>query len=111
MKSTPAPQFSEIRGSIGSVCVQKRKTGFAISKKPIPYSISGEERSIAQQEINTKYGKAVQIWQTLSAVRKALYDFLAAPEKISGENKIVELRIAKARYGTARYRISAFGLL
>jgi len=108
MKSTPAPQFSEIRGSIGDLTVQKRKTGLAISIKPVPYSISGEDRSPAQTSINQKYGDAVGIWQALSADRKELYNELADNEKLSGENMIVKLRVEKARYGTARYRISTY---
>ena len=89
MKSTPAPQFSEIRGSIGSVCVQKRKTGFAISKKPIPYSISGEERSNFQKEVNTCYGAAVAVWRDATQAQRNAWETSGAEIAISGFNYLV----------------------
>ena len=89
MKTTPAPQFSEITGKIGNLTVQKRKTGLAISKLPIPYSISGEERTAAQLEINANYAIAIATWRESSQAQRDAWEALGAELSISGFNYFV----------------------
>ncbi len=86
MKTKLSAPFSELRGKLGALVGQQRKSGGAVVLLSAPYAVSQQERSTAQQEQNEDYAFFLMLWQAESPERKEAYNQQAEPLQLSGWN-------------------------
>lgn len=102
---TKLTYLSTLRGKLGNLAAQMRRSGSSISRKSIPYSTTGEARSAAQEDVHARYRAVEVLWHAASQAERDAWDVIGAGMQISGWNYLVKITmpIVVSRYGTAKY--------
>lgn len=107
MKTKLSAPFFELRGKLGELVGQKRKKGTALTLLGDPYSVTGLDRSAAQQENMSMYADAVQDWKNASEADMARWATEAEKTLISAFNWLVKIEI-DSRYDESEYDIGHY---
>ncbi|MDP2105885.1 MAG: hypothetical protein Q8J76_07810 [Desulfobulbaceae bacterium] len=107
MKATPSAPFSELRGKLGALAGQKRKSGNALVLLSVPYAKSGEDRSEAQQENMSLYADAIQDWKEATEADKERWALAGEALAWSAWDWLVHIEI-DSRYGESEYGIGHY---
>ncbi len=107
MKTKLSAPFSEMKGKVGALVGQQRKSGQALVSLSLPYGVSGEERSEAQRDTAAMYQDAIQDWKTASGADLARWGQEAEKLMISAWNWLVKIEI-DSRYDESEYDIGHY---
>ena len=89
MKVSLGLNLIELRGKVGFFVGKRLRSLNQLTKKSIPYSISGTGPSEKQVAVRTKYTSAIEFWHSLTPEEQAVYNAAGESLGISGFNYIL----------------------